>query len=1012
MLTWILAIACRPVSPSAPGSSDPDASGPDTADPDTIDTIAGEYGAILITEAASDPDGEWPDEDGEDSDWVELFNPGPESISLAGWSLSDDGSAGWTLPAITLAAGEYRVVFASGKDRDDATGELHTDFRLSAEGGETLTLTDPGGTVVDTLSLPALSPGRSFGRAQSVTESVLVADGSTALLSLSPTGDWQAADHDDADWQVVELPVGYAVGDATVSEVAAGRSTSQSSDGYGYTGAQAVDGSLSSFSHTGDADLSPSWTVTLDDEQWVSEIVLENRRNCCPERLYNVTVSVLSADGAATWISELINPTDEGETPQDPGETISLAVYPPARGAAVTVEKSAVNGAGSSEWMSMAEVEVYASDAAPYGEWIATDLDAQMRGVTDTAALRIPLSWSGPTPDRLLLTVVADHEATSWLSGERVEETLPPTALTDGAILAVEGVNQSADDPDFFLQVSLLAQDITTGDLAWFTAPTPGAPNDAGYFAALSAPTFSAQRGFYDDAFTLTLTPAEGTTLIYTTDGTTPDADQGTRSDEPVSLPVDTTAIIRAMAVQEGALSSPVETHTYLFLDDVIRQPAAPEGFPTTWDGISQSAVSADYEMDPEVAFDPAYTDDLLAGLRDIATLSIVTDPDGLFGADEGIYVNSLQRGSDWERAVSVELILPDGSTGFATTCGMRIHGYGWRYHSSTLKHALRLEFRSDYGPSKLEYPLFVDAPVERFDSIVLRAQGSRGWQDFRDPEQAQYIRDAFARDTARDMGKVDGHATYVHLYLNGLYWGLYMPVERPDADFGAEYFGGQPEDYDAINRRTSTNEAIDGDLNAYNEMLALADQGLADDAGLAAIQGYLNLEDLIDYMLIHQYTVNRDGPEEYESNNMRGIRRRSEGAQFRFFVWDMEYSIWDADDNYNIDVDVPGSISHVYTALRENPDFRAMYSERASLHLTDGGALTPDACIARWETRATEIERAIVAESARWGDTDRSEPYTRDVEWQTERERLLTEFFPYRTEILIAQLTEAGLME
>ncbi len=341
---------------------------------------------------------------------------------------------------------------------------------------------------------------------------------------------------------------------------------------------------------------------------------------------------------------------------------------------------------------------------------------------------------------------------------------------------------------------------------------------------------------------------------------------------------------------------------------------------------------------------------------------------------------------------------------------GLRIHGYGWRYHSSSLKHAFRLEFSPEHGVRKLEYPWFVDAPVDRFDSIVLRSQGSRGWQDFRDPEQAQYIRDAFARDTARDMGKVDGHATYVHLYLDGLYWGLYMPVERPDAGFGEEYFGGSDDDYDAINRRTSTNEAIDGTLEAYNDLLALSDEDLSQQAHYEAVEAMLDLTDLIDYMLIHQYTVNMDGPEVFESNNMRGIRERREGAQFRFFVWDMEYSLWEADDNYNIDVDVAGSISHVYSRLRDNAEFRERFAERAALHLTGGGALTPQAAEDRWEARAEEIHRAIVAESARWGDTDRVVPYTRDVEWEAERARLLTEFFPYRTAFMIQQLTAAGL--
>jgi CotH kinase protein len=399
----------------------------------------------------------------------------------------------------------------------------------------------------------------------------------------------------------------------------------------------------------------------------------------------------------------------------------------------------------------------------------------------------------------------------------------------------------------------------------------------------------------------------------------------------------------------------------------------------------------------------------LLDGLRSIPTLSIVTDPASLFGP-EGIYENSTERGEEWERAVSVEWILPDGTTGFQEDCGLRIHGYGWRANSVTPKHSFRLEFNRSYGAPKLDYPIFPDAPVSRFDSIVLRAGGSKTWLDFRDPALAQYLHDSFARDTARDMGKLDGHATYVHLYLDGLYWGLYNAVERPEADFGAEYLGGEADEYDAINRRTVTNEAVDGTLEAYEELLRRAEADLSTAAGLASVEEMLDLDDLIDYMLIHQYTTNRDGPCCFSSNNMRGLRRRAEGEQFRFFVWDMEYSLWEATDAINVDIDVEGSISHVYTRLRENADFRARYSDRAHLHLTGSGALTPEAAAARYAGRAEEIHGALLAESARWGDTFRTVPYTRDVEWQAEYDRLMTEYFPNRSAELIAQLTAAGL--
>ena len=960
---------------------------------------------VHVNEVLASNQGGLEDADGDTSDWIELYNPGPDAVDLEGWTLSDDPEDPWRwmLPERVLIPGDFLVVFASGKDRLE--GELHTDFAL-ASSGETVLLSEPSGRLSDALDVPELGADVSYGPSQIEDAWVAFSDGSAAEFALS----------EDGARSDVVLGVGFDgdQGGGATENLALFKTTTQSTDGYGRTGAQAVDGELSTFSHTNLGDLEPWWEVDLEEPWWIEGVDIYNRLDCCPERLYNLTVEVLDDDGVV-FASEVLNPFSEGDVPVTPGSLIEVEVG--AIGRFVRISKTPVNGGNSSEWLTFAEVEVLGSATAPYAELFETDVGAEMRGVSAEGWVFVPQPESA---DRAVLEVQADDGLRVWSSGELVLEhnvlAEPAFETVEAAVhpglgdFVFQGLNSSADDDDFLLRPTLTLSTLDEGELGYFPVPTPGQPNGVGLDGAVSEIQVSTERGFLDGPATIRVwTETDGATLVYTLDGSKPSPDNGTAVAGEVVLDVETTTVMRAFAFAEGHWDSVHVAHTWLFLDDVLDQPAAPAGFPATWDGISQSAVTADYEMDPEVV--DLYRDELLEGLRDIPTMSIVMDPEDLFGDADGIYVHSLQRGSDWEREASIELILPDGSTGFQEHAGVKVHGYGWRYHSNTRKHALRLEFREEYGDKKLDYPLFVDAPVDRFDSIVLRCQGSRGWQDFRDPEQAQYIRDAFARDTARDMGKVDGHATYVHLYLNGLYWGLYMPVERPDAGFGEEYFGGDDADYDAINRRTTTNEAIDGTLDAYNEMLALADAGLDDDAGWDAIQDILDVVDLVDYMLIHQYTVNLDGPEIFSSNNMRGVRNR-DGGLWRFFVWDMEYSLWTPELNYNIEVDVAGSISHVYAALRQNADFRALYSERATEHLTGGGALTPSEAIARYELRATEIESAVIGESARWGDTDRTTPYTRDVEWAAERTRLVEEFFPTRTTELITQLQAAGLMD
>ena len=83
------------------------------------------------------------DEDGDDSDWIELHNAGDTDMSLNRWYLTDDADnlRKWRFPEVNLDAGEYLIVFASGKDRDITDQELHTNFRLSS-GGEYLSLVE------------------------------------------------------------------------------------------------------------------------------------------------------------------------------------------------------------------------------------------------------------------------------------------------------------------------------------------------------------------------------------------------------------------------------------------------------------------------------------------------------------------------------------------------------------------------------------------------------------------------------------------------------------------------------------------------------------------------------------------------------------------------------------------------------------------------------------------------------------------------------------------------------
>jgi len=105
-------------------------------------------GDVLISEFMAVNGETLLDEDGEYSDWIELYNPTASPVDLENWRLKDS-SEEWVFPAVTLRAGQHLVVFASDKDRRDPEGELHANFKLTSD-GEYLALLDADGTVAPT----------------------------------------------------------------------------------------------------------------------------------------------------------------------------------------------------------------------------------------------------------------------------------------------------------------------------------------------------------------------------------------------------------------------------------------------------------------------------------------------------------------------------------------------------------------------------------------------------------------------------------------------------------------------------------------------------------------------------------------------------------------------------------------------------------------------------------------------------------------------------------------------
>ena len=629
--------------------------------------------------------------------------------------------------------------------------------------------------------------------------------------------------------------------------------------------------------------------------------------------------------------------------------------------------------------------------------WNPAEVNSDLSGWFLTDDLNKPRKWQFPK-----VVVSPGSRLLVYASGLDVKDTLP---LETNFRLGASDQYVALIEPDGRTTAQIMTFDthsfrhgisfgLVENGSAPMLSPTPGKENTAAGTGLVAPVVFSKESQLFDSTLQLKLScETKDATIIFTTDGSLPEPETAQVYEQPLTL--DRSTVIRAIATAPMKISSAPVAKSFLHIDSLLDQTQNPDGFPELW-----NETDADYEMDSNLA--GTHRTELEHSLGSLPMVSVIVDQELFFGLD-GIYSNTWERGFDWEVPASVEMFRFNGASGFTATAGIRISGNesrkeGWK------KHSLRLNFRARYGDAVLKTRIFEQSGGDQFSTLVLRSTDD-SWvtHDSDVRKNAQYIRDQWARDTHRSMGSVAARGRFVHVAINGLYWGVYNLVERPDDEFLAHQLGGKADDYVVLRSRVREIEADQEGEAAWNAICELAQKQLVNDVNYDAICRHLDVESFIDYCLVYLYAGGEDWPLN-RHNNMKSYCQRGQISPMKFLVWDADNTFasgWNNDDcDYVLSIksrNNPKSFETVFNALSRNESFRKLIEARLEKWSAEGGPLNDVVCQTRYRKLLESIEPALLAESARWGDVQSETPYSPMGTWQTQKNRILEQWFSNR---------------
>ena len=477
----------------------------------------------------------------------------------------------------------------------------------------------------------------------------------------------------------------------------------------------------------------------------------------------------------------------------------------------------------------------------------------------------------------------------------------------------------SASYPELITRCSWARKKDGGREWGWTGEPTLEASNNESDFAdfRLEAPTVDTDSRLFTAPFDIHVNIPQGTTLRYTTDGSTPSATNGATSQDG-TFNVSATTVFRFVLLQQGMLPSPVVTRSYIYRNH-------------------------DYYL---------------------PVISIATNPMNLYDGKIGVYVDGVNGVSgrnhgasninmDWERPVNFEYITPDGKMAVNQEAEFVISG-GWSRHYAPSSFKIKGTNRYEGKKTIDYYPFFPHKPYNKYRQIMVRNGGNDN-----NSQAHGRVRDAITQQVLISNGFYVDCQDYqpVHVFFNGRYIAQLNLREPNNRYHGYSYYGYDDDEMDAFEYSNGYFQMA-GTKEAFNRWKSLA-QGCSSPNTYEQLKQLIDIDEITNFFAAISYIGCSDWI--CNNNNVKGYRSLPDG-KFHLTLHDQDWGWSNTNGVLLLDGNYNNELLSIYNNMkRGSADFRRRFID--AYCILQGSVFTKDRCLSIADSICRLVEPALAWE-------------------------------------------------